>query len=250
MKTKLDFRPMKQIEGETSQQWVCRALRFAIASGQIQPGDALTIRGIGALLNVSATPVREALKQLTSEGSLELKPNRRIMVPELTASIASELIELRIHLEIHAAERAFPYINKEHIERLKQINEKQNKAFEKQDLSTIILGNQDFHREIYMAHPDPVSMPLIERVWQQIGPLQRLAMSTLEDSYNVDHHIEIIHALGGRNLYGLRVAIEADIRDASGYMMQMKQFEQYTKAQSKNLKIPSKDYIQKLSKNS
>ena len=52
--------------GEPIHQWVFRALRRAIMTGHFPPGQAVTIRGLAESMNVSAMPVREALRRLAA----------------------------------------------------------------------------------------------------------------------------------------------------------------------------------------
>ncbi len=59
-------------------------------------------------------------------------------------------------------------------------------------------------------------MPLIESVWLQLGPFQRLVQGDLKNTYLVDRHKEILQALKSRDALALRKAIEADIRDGIG----------------------------------
>jgi DNA-binding GntR family transcriptional regulator len=63
------------------------------------------------------------------------------------------------------------------------------------------------------VNPFQISVPLIESLWLQLGPFSRIAISKLEKVYLVDRHVEALEALRQRNLFGLRRAIEADIRD-------------------------------------
>ncbi|WP_417457353.1 GntR family transcriptional regulator [Kordiimonas sp.] len=249
-KNDINFDKLAHETGETAQEWVYRALRFAVMSGQVQPGRALTIRGIADMLDVSAMPVREALRRLTSEGALELKSNRRIMVPDLSPARLAELLELRIMLEVHAAERALPYISDAKLSELHALNDEQNKAFEAPDPQGIIIGNQAFHRALYLAHPHAVTLPMIERIWLQLGPLHRLALANLEKHYVTDRHVEIMQAIETRNPFGLKAAIEADIRDGAGYMTQTELLERYTRAEADNLVMPGKDYMNRLVKTS
>ncbi|MDG1859123.1 MAG: GntR family transcriptional regulator [Emcibacteraceae bacterium] len=230
------------IDEETSQEWVYRALRFAIMSGQFQPNQALTIRQIARLLNVSAMPVREALKRLTAEGALTIKANRRIIVPMLIPARLSELVELRVELESFAAIRALPYVNDDLLIELEELNDKQNSAFEARDFQGIILENQNFHRTLYSAHPHPVTMPMIEQLWLQIGPLHRLSVAKLPEHYTHDRHCDILDALKAHNPYGLKSAIEADIRESIGYLTESDLLTE----QGDNLPLPNKDYVKSL----
>jgi len=244
-KATLQFDQLTREDGETAQEWVYRALRFAVMSGQVWPGLALTIRGVAQLLGVSSMPVREALRRLTSEGALELKANRRIEVPTMTPARLAELLELRVVLETHAASRALPYIDDKRLAELKRLDHEQDLAFEHYDAEAIILGNLRFHRTLYTAHPHPVTMPAIERVWLQMGPLHRLALAHLERTYVVDRHVEIMQAIEERNPFGLKFALEADIREGAGYVTQTELLEQYARGEA-SLNLPQQDFIRTL----
>lgn len=194
-------------------QWVYQLLRNNLLCGRIAPGIPLTIRGLAQILDVSPMPVREALHHLACEGAVEVKNNRRVIVPSMTPEKFRELCDLRILLETHAAEGALPYVNERDIEALEVIDDKIDQAIEINDVDYISLHNQAFHRYLYQVNPHQKSVPLIESLWLQLGPFSRIAISRLEKVYLVDRHIEALEALRQRNLFGLRRAIEADIRD-------------------------------------
>ncbi len=197
----------------TTHQWVYRLLRNNLLCGRIEPGNPLTIRGLAEILKVSPMPVREALHRLACEGAVEVKNNRRVIVPTMTAEKFSELCELRILLETHAAEGALPYIKQQDIEILEKIDARIDIAVAHHDIDNISLVNQEFHRRLYLVNPFQISIPLIESLWLQLGPFSRIAISKLEKNYRVDHHVEAIEALKQKNSFALRRAIEADIRD-------------------------------------
>ena len=112
----------------TSQEYAYQRLRHALMTGAIAPGRAITIRDIAAAMAMSATPVREALRRLSSEHALAVLTNRRIRVPEMTASRFEQLISLRCLLEVYAGKRALPYVNKVLIDRLEQIDNRMDEA--------------------------------------------------------------------------------------------------------------------------
>ena len=194
-------------------QWVYQLLRNNLLCGRIEPGKPLTIRGLAEILDVSPMPVREALHRLACEAAVEVKNNRRVIVPLMTAEKFNELCGLRILLETHAAEGALPYIKEEDIKILETLDAKIDEAVENNDADYISLYNQQFHRHLYSANPFQISVPLIESLWLQLGPFSRIAIEKLEKTYLVDRHAEALEALRKRNSFGLRRAIEADIRD-------------------------------------
>ncbi len=204
---------IKKTDDLKTHQWVYQLLRNNLLCGRIEPGKSLTIRGLAEILGVSPMPVREALHRLACEAAVEVKNNRRVIVPLMTAEKFSELCDLRILLETHAAEGALPFIKEEDIETLVKLDAKIDDAVERMDTDYISLHNQAFHRYLYSANPFQISVPLIESLWLQLGPFSRIAINKLEKVYLVDRHAEAIEALRARNGFGLRRAIEADIRD-------------------------------------
>lgn len=208
-----ELRMLKKADNLKTHQWVYQLLRTNLLCGRIGPGSALTIRGLAQLLEVSPMPVREALHRLACEGAIEVKDNRRVIVPMMTAEKFNELCELRILLETHAAIAALPHIDDAHIETLTRIDETIDNAIEAENIEDIALCNQQFHRSLYSANPLQVSVPLIESLWLQLGPFSRIVVGKLEVAYPVDHHVEAIDALKQQNETELRRAIQADIRD-------------------------------------
>lgn len=213
MRPRLDLPALPRSEKETAGQAVYRCLRQEVMIGRIPPGRALTIREISEALNVSMMPVREALRLLSAERALEVQNNRRVQVPNMTASRFRELCELRVVLETHAALGAMSFVTAERIEALRALDRAIDEAYERGDFEQGIALNQDFHRTIYQANPDQQSLPLIESLWLQLGPFVRLVLSKLNDHYRIDRHAEALAALERQDPIGLRVAIEADIRD-------------------------------------
>ena len=83
-----------------------RHIRQKILDGSVPPGTRLSYGSIGKEIGISATPVREAVGQLASEGFVELVPQLGAVVRELSRDEAVELYELREALESFAARRA------------------------------------------------------------------------------------------------------------------------------------------------
>ena len=83
-----------------------RHLRQKLLDGSVPPGSRLSYGSIGREIGVSATPVREAVGQLASEGFVELVPQLGAIVRTLTREEAVELYELREALETFAVRRA------------------------------------------------------------------------------------------------------------------------------------------------
>src|SRR5699024_8428403 len=118
----LNIPDIPEIPGATTQEYVYERLRNAIMLGAIKPGTSLTMRGLADRLGLSPTPVREAVRRLSSEHAIQIKDNRRMTVPLMTPSRFEELVALRIAVEIHTAKRALPYVSDIIIERMTEID--------------------------------------------------------------------------------------------------------------------------------
>ena len=210
----IQFPELPQSHPGTSHEYAYRRLRHALMIGAIAPGISITIQELARELDISATPVREALRQLASENALETLKNRRIQVPEMTPARLQELISLRCTLEVYAIRRALPYINMVLIDTVEAIDSEINDAIEANDRISLVMLNQRFHSTIYRANPEQVVMPMIESLWLQLGPFMGVAASHQKILQVDDHHGRLIEALrvGDDNL--VVSALEDDIRDA------------------------------------
>ncbi|MCW1952046.1 MAG: GntR family transcriptional regulator [Octadecabacter sp.] len=197
----------------TEQEAVYSRLRQAIMVGAIEPGTHLTMRGLAAAMNLSPTPIREALRRLNSEHAIELLPNRRMTVPVMTLGRFEELVSLRIALEVHAAARSVRYISDVVIDEMQQIDLRMDRALVNDDLDALTILNHQFHRKLYAANPYQVAIPVIESVWLQLGPFQRQVVKGINEFYKVDRHREIVAALQSRDVAALMTATENDIKE-------------------------------------
>lgn len=200
----------------THQEWVYRQLKEAILSGRFVPGRSITLRGIAAMLDVSLTPVREALRRLVAERALEAHDNRRVNVPEMTQAKLDDICATRIALETLAAERALPDIDDHRLARLWKINAQIDEAVAADDVETYLCRHREFHYTFYGLDRCGVLEPLITSIWLQFSPFMRLAIHHIGVDYLVDRHAEALSAAEHRDVRGLRFAIEADVREGLG----------------------------------
>jgi DNA-binding GntR family transcriptional regulator len=81
-------------------------IRSAIYDGRLRPGERLKEGELAARLQISRTPVREALRQLNIEGLVRSTPKRGAVVQSYEAQELADIYELRLRLEGYAARRA------------------------------------------------------------------------------------------------------------------------------------------------
>ena len=195
----------------TAHDRVYRGLRSRIMHGDIAPGQALTLRGIGKEYGVSMTPARESVRRLVAEGALTLSSSGRVSTPELSNERIEELAALRSLIEVELASRALPRAHMALIERLQTINAAVGDAAMRQDAVAYIRTNLEFHRTLYLRAQAPAMLAMAETVWLQMGPTMRALYVRLKRRDPPHFHRLIIAALKAGDEPGLRLAVRSDV---------------------------------------
>jgi DNA-binding GntR family transcriptional regulator len=132
----------------TIQEIVAEALRDAIVTGRLKGGERLHQDGIASRLGVSRMPVREALRQLESEGLVVFTPHRRVSVAALSAEELREIYEIRTALELLALDLAVPRMSPHDLTRLGELLDQMDRVT---DPGRWLDLNRAFHRMLYRA---------------------------------------------------------------------------------------------------
>ncbi|MGW7817531.1 GntR family transcriptional regulator [Streptomyces puniciscabiei] len=92
--------PRPAVQRSSVRGQILDALRTALVTGELKPGEVYSAPVLGERFGVSATPVREAMQQLALEGAVEVVPNRGFRVVERGARELAELAEVRALIEV------------------------------------------------------------------------------------------------------------------------------------------------------
>ncbi len=190
---------------------VYRTLRTRIMHGEIMPGQALTLRGLGKEFDVSMTPAREAVRRLVSEGALSFSASGRVSTPELSNERIEELAAIRALLEPELSARALPRAHMALIERMEATNATISTAIARRDAVGYLKSNLEFHRTLYLRAQAPAMLALAETVWLQLGPTMSGLYGRLNRTEAPNHHRLILAALKAGDEPGLRLAVRADV---------------------------------------
>jgi DNA-binding GntR family transcriptional regulator len=197
---------------------VYRALRTQIMHGELPPGQALTLRGIGKSFGVSMTPAREAVRRLAAEGAVTLSVSGRVSTPELSAERMEELAALRALLEPELAARALPRAHMALIDRMQTIQTGIGHAIQAGDAVGYIRANLEFHRALYLRAQAPAILAMAETVWLQLGPTMRKLYGRLNRTAAPQHHAMILAALKAGDEPALRLAVRMDVTQGLRYL--------------------------------
>ncbi|MEE2860071.1 MAG: GntR family transcriptional regulator [Paracoccus sp. (in: a-proteobacteria)] len=209
--------PLALREGQTAQAQIYSALREALISGYFRPGEEISLRRAAAVLGTSVTPVREALRQLESDGGLEVFGGNRVLrVPVLGPAELLDIRDIRINLEGFAAEVAIGGMRPSRLRLIENACRLMQRAADAGDADMYLENNWRFHSLIYEAAERPVLMGLIRGMWLRVGPLIRTAVTApLHFDRSMSSHDAAMEALRRGDGAALRDAIIRDISDAA-----------------------------------
>ncbi|WP_434592684.1 GntR family transcriptional regulator [Brevibacterium sp. 1718] len=174
---------------------VYRSIRDAIVRGQLAPGEQLRDQELGAWLQVSRTPVREALQRLAQAGLVVAEPGRMTRVapedPELILAarqIAAELHGLAIDL-------AFPALDAAALGEMEQANGRLSAALAVGDAEAAIAADDDFHEVALTRSGNPLIPDHLEVVTATLRRAEFLHFESVKGSASPEQHTEIIAAI-------------------------------------------------------
>jgi len=157
----------------TLTQTVLGRLRQHIFDGVYPPGSRLNIADLASQFDVSPVPVREALRNLETEGLVEFRPNRAIVVRELSGAEIRELFLMRVPLETLAAVHGARHVQIQDLENLERILYDMDAAIGTDRWHVL---HDSFHRALY-------GLAGLPRVGQLIdilrGQMRRYSMTFL-----------------------------------------------------------------------
>jgi DNA-binding GntR family transcriptional regulator len=193
---------------------VAQRLRQMLVEGRIAPGAKLNERELAELLNVSRTPLREAIKMLAAEGLVELLPNRGAIALSLGEADVLNTFEVMAGLEGMAGELAAQRITPEELAEIQAMQFEMMAAYTRRDLSAYYTINARIHEAISAAAKNPV----LATVYHQVNArLQALRFRSNQDGEKwqraMKEHEKMIEALSARDGAAMRDVLQQHLRN-------------------------------------
>jgi DNA-binding GntR family transcriptional regulator len=193
---------------------VTQRLRQMLVENRIAPGAKLNERELAEVLQVSRTPLREAIKMLAAEGLVELLPNRGAIAVSLTEADVLNTFEVMAGLEGMSGELAAQRITDAELAEIKAMQFEMLAAYTRRDLSNYYRINAQIHNAINAAAKNPV----LTATYNQVNArLQALRFRSNQDGAKwkraVNEHEKMIDALQARDGAKLRELLAAHLRN-------------------------------------
>lgn len=206
----------------TLRERIVDGLREKIVTGEYAPGSRLQEVEIASAYSTSRTPVREAFRQLESEGFVRIRSRRGAVVTPVTAKDVREFYEIKSVLEGYAASRAASRIRESEIARMEELNKELRRCFDEGNVPGMVRVHNEFHEVFVHASGNERLELLLSGLVQQFQRF-RIALSHTEsvrDSIRV--HEEIIAAFRARDAEGAaRLVSENSLQGSEALLQQL-----------------------------
>lgn len=180
---------------QTLREKILETIRDAILKGTLKPGERVSEPELAERFGISRTPIREAFRQLESEGYLEVIPRKGAVVASLSERDIEEFYAIKIILEGFAARMAADNLTAKDIERLEAINERLRQIAEEGDVKTFFRVHNEFHEVFIKAAGNE---KLYEMITQLVMRFKRLRLASLSQpgrmQISVEEHRNMIEA--------------------------------------------------------
>jgi len=199
---------VKTLENQAYEQ-----MRRNIITGEWAQGSHLKDNEIANQLGISATPVREALRKLASEGLVEPIPYRGTFVISLSAAQVDEVMSVRAGLEAMAIEAGLPQLTDDELSQLEAAICDFDRALAKDDLSACLDADMTFHRLLVRSCKNSVLDELYRQLAGRVQMLMAIADIGGRMSTGNRDHIEILEAMRARDVNATLQALRSHLRE-------------------------------------
>ena len=189
-------------------QQVGSRLRQLIVEGHIAPGAKLNERALCEQLQISRTPLREAIKMLAAEGLVALLPNRGAVAAQLSAQDVEHTFEVIAGLEGQSGELAAQRITEPELAEIRALHFEMRAAHARSDLPTYYRLNALIHNHINAAARNPVLTQTYLTVNARLQALRfRSNFDTAKWKRALKEHDKMLALLTARDAAGLRAML-------------------------------------------
>ena len=183
--------PLKQ-QSAPLRNKIVMAMRRAIESGILKPGQRLVEMDLCEQLSVSRTSLREALRELQAEGILEHATNRGLSVSAVSVEDAKNIYRLRSVLEALIVEQFIERASDEQIMALELESENLKKAYRSGIMEDMLNAKRNFIDRICSGAQNPIAFEMISRLALRTSSLRARSLIRKERQMQSINEIEAL----------------------------------------------------------
>ncbi|AAZ19000.1 transcriptional regulator, GntR family [Psychrobacter arcticus 273-4] len=175
---------------------ISKKIEDDIIYGRLQPGTKLDEVTLCEKYGVSRTPIREALKLLSSEGLVEIRPRRGAIIPTLNIVTLCEMFEVMAELEGMCGRLAARRINKDEKVELLLLHNECKKYLSEDNPENYYEANRKFHFFLYQLSHNSFLIEQASNLHNRLHPYRRLQLRVHHRmQHSFDEHQAIVDAI-------------------------------------------------------
>lgn len=179
-------------EGVNAVEAVTQRLRQAILDGSLSGGQVLRQETLAQQLGVSRLPIREAIRQLHSEGLVQMSVHRGAVVTALSSDDIREIYDIRVGLETTALRLALPHLSPAILKRASEFMHQTETISKADDWGE---ANWQFHLTLYAPAQRPRLIELIRTMHDNVGRYLRVYPALIQQqSFSQQEHQQLLAA--------------------------------------------------------
>lgn len=184
----------------SKQEHAYRVIRERILDGTYGPGYRLVMDSVADELQVSAVPVREAIRRLEAEGFVVYRPNVGAQVAPVDAAVWESAMTVLAVLEGYATAAAAPQLTPREITGLRAVNAQMSEAMERTDVLAFSRLNQQFHAAIVARCPNSHLVDLLHDTNSRLDAIRRTVFTHIpyRGVDSVEEHDRLVELIGSR----------------------------------------------------
>lgn len=201
-------------------------LKHKILTGEIQTRTRLMEIDLAEKMNVSRTPIREAIRELASDGLVTIEPRRGAYVSEISIQSMIDVFEVREDLEGLASYLATQRITEEEKQSLVKVHRLYEMAIDSRDKAQIVEYDEEFHDLIVNCSRNQILIEMVEHVQELSLRFRYLYYDDENSFYKIPQkHKAIMEAILAGDADGARDAADAHIKDLKQYVIDLRKNE-------------------------
>lgn len=169
---------LRVVSAPSLRERVAERIRAAIASGRFKPGERLIERELCEAMAVSRTSLREAFRELESEGLLTTLPNRGPIVSPIGVELAESIYQVRAELEGLAARLFARRASDQQIAELERAVDALDRVYEAYEPGRLMAAKTDFYRLLIAGAGNPVAAQMLRTIHTRVAQLWATSLSS------------------------------------------------------------------------
>lgn len=180
---------------ENARSYALRVLLHNIITLELAPGSSVSENELSLALDLSRTPVREALIELSKIGLVDIQPQRGSYITKIDYELVEESRFMRLVLENAVLGLVCGDISKEYVNKLTANLEAEMRCLKAEDYTRLFELDTDFHRILFLSAGKGRTYEIIHSQMVHFDRLRALSLKSLKPDKIVDDHENILYAI-------------------------------------------------------